>query len=63
MPVATLDPLPMPANAHAEVQRQEVVDHLVGELGFQTHLTPWGIFIGKPDFEETGRSTIKWGVT
>lgn len=43
-------------------KRQQVVDFLVDDLGYDAHLTPWGIFIEMPNFEDTGRTVIEWRV-
>lgn len=44
-------------------KRQQYVDFLIQEYGCEAHLTPWGIYIDMPNFEDTGRSVVKWRVT
>lgn len=44
-------------------KRRQVVDFLVDELGYDAHLTPWGIYIDMPNFEDTGRAVIEWRVS
>lgn len=44
-------------------KRQQYVDFLIQEFGCEAHLTPWGIYIDMPNFEDTGRAVIKWRVT
>ncbi|MGV2852846.1 hypothetical protein ACNPON_02530 [Glutamicibacter sp. AGC13] len=44
-------------------KRQNYVDYLVDEYGYEAHITPWGICIEFPNFDENGRAIVKWRVT
>ena len=44
-------------------KRQKYVDYLVNELGYEACVTPWGIYIEYPNFDDNGTAVVKWKVT
>jgi|GEM_PF-2398019 len=44
-------------------KRQNYVDYLVNEYGYEARITPWGIYIEYPNFDDNGLAIIKWRVT
>ena len=44
-------------------KRQKYVDYLVGEHGYDARVTPWGIYIEYPKFDDNGTAVVNWRVT
>jgi len=44
-------------------KRQNYVDFLANEYGYEARITPWGIYIEFPAFNDEDVAVIKWRVT
>ncbi|MDV2978822.1 UNVERIFIED_CONTAM: hypothetical protein Q9R71_16750 [Actinomycetes bacterium ARC8] len=44
-------------------KRQMYVDYLADEHGYDARVTPWGIYIEYPNFDDNGSAVVKWRVS